>query len=72
MATTKICGNLFEFDLAIRGGRIFNGTGAPSYKYGIQGEGIVCVRPHGAMRLSLLGEGLAVGVVNLARCGAGP
>ena len=67
MATTKICGNLFEFDLAIRGGRIFNGTGAPSYKYGI-----VCVRPHGAMRLSLLGEGLAVGVVNLARCGAGP
>ena len=45
-----------EFDLAIQGGRIFDGTGGPSYlgDVGIQGERIVYVGRQ-AMREGALG-----------------
>jgi len=60
-----------EFDLAIQGGRIFDGTGAPSYlgDVGIRGDRIVYVGPPRPMRAKQVIDaherGVAPGFINM-------
>lgn len=60
-----------EFDLAIQGGRIFDGTGAPAYfgDVGIRGDRIVYVGPPRLMRAKQVidahEQGVAPGFINM-------